>query len=114
MRHCVVCTHKDCPMKGSHEILAALEERLDEEGLLYDEVEVTTIDCFSLCRYAPNMAVMPDRAVFSYVKLDDVERIVQWLKGTGPRPEDLEEGPKQVAKRVALERCALLLEMEET
>lgn len=112
MRHCVVCIHKDCPMKGSHEILEALEDRLESEDLLYDKVEVTTIDCFSLCRYAPNMAVMPDRVVLSHVTLDDVPRIVEWLKGDGPRPEDLEEGPKNVAKRVALERCALLLEME--
>lgn len=52
---------------------------------------------------------MPDRIVFSHVKLTDVERIVDFLKG-GPRPADLEVGPKQSAKRAALERCALMLE----
>lgn len=112
MRNCVVCTHKDCPMKGSREILEALEDQLEQENLLYDEIDVQTIDCFSLCRYAPNMAVMPDAVVFSQVTLADVPRIVQWLKGEGPRPTDLEEGPKRVAKRVALERCSLLIEME--
>jgi (2Fe-2S) ferredoxin len=109
MRYCVVCTHKDCPAKGSLAIKRAIEDRLDEEGILDEEVAVTEIDCFSLCVYAPNVAVMPDRIVFSHVKLTDVERIVDFLKG-GPRPGDLEIGPKQSAKRVALERCALMLE----
>lgn len=111
MRYCVVCTHKDCPAKGSLAIKSALEDRLEEDGVLDEEVVVTEIDCFSLCVYAPNVAVMPDRIVFSHVKLNDVERIAAFLQG-GPRPDDLEVGPKQSAKRVALERCALLLEEE--
>jgi len=112
VRYVVVCVHKDCPMKGSLQIKAALEERLEEEGLLYEEVEVAEIDCFSLCQYAPNVAVMPDRVVFSHLKVEDVPRIVEFLKG-GERPKDLEEGPPSSAKRVALERCALLLDLEE-
>lgn len=112
MRYVVVCVHKDCPMKGSLQIKEALEESLEAKGLLYEEVEVTEIDCFSLCQYAPNVAVMPDRVVFSHLKVEDVPRIVAYLE-TGERPKDLEEGPPQSAKRVALERCALLLEMEE-
>lgn len=111
MKYIVVCTNKDCFMRGSEKLIEAFEQQLEEEGLLFEEVEVVDINCFSLCEYGPNVAVFPDRVVFSHVKLEDVPRIIEYVKG-GERPADLEEGVPQSAKRVGLERAQLLLEVE--
>lgn len=120
MRYVFVCENVNCWSKGSAQLYKALEAQLEEAGLLEKEVELFTINCFLLCNYGPNIAILSNEEqgediFFHHVRMEDIPRIVAFLQG-GPRPVDLEDGgvPEEDLKvaRVRVRR-ALALELGE-
>lgn len=88
-----VCDNVDCCSRGSLDLRAKIEDRLDEvEG--GDEVEVEQFTCFGGCDIGPNMIVYPDKAWYCGVQEADIEDIVAHLCGTGPRLTRLETADK--------------------
>jgi (2Fe-2S) ferredoxin len=88
-----VCDNVDCCSRGSLEMAAKIEERLDEiEG--GEQVEVQQFTCFGGCDIGPNMIVYPDRAWYCGVQDGDLDEIVAHLCGEGPRLARLETADK--------------------
>ena len=79
--HVLVCTNLDCQARGSEEILAALQQRVANNGL--SQVTVKSYLCFGGCQQGPNMVLYPQRTWYAGVQKDDVDDIVIHLKG-GP------------------------------
>ncbi len=79
--HVLVCTNLDCQARGSEQILAALQQRVAEEGLA--DVTVKSYLCFGGCQQGPNIVLYPQRTWYAGVHKDDVEEIIKHLKG-GP------------------------------
>ena len=79
--HILVCTNLDCQARGSEGILAALQRRLNEEGLSHVTAKVYL--CFGGCQQGPNVVLYPQRIWYAGVRKEDVDDIVKHLQG-GP------------------------------
>jgi (2Fe-2S) ferredoxin len=77
----LVCTNLDCQARGSEEILAALQQRLAEEGC--SDVTAKSYLCFGGCQQGPNLVVYPQRIWYAGARKEDVDDIVKHLRG-GP------------------------------
>ena len=80
--HVLVCGGTGCTSSGSKEILAALQNEIENVGLK-DEVCVVQTGCHGLCALGPIMLIYPEGTFYSMVKLEDVPEIVSehLLKG---------------------------------
>lgn len=73
--HVLVCGGTGCTSSGSAQIISALENEIEKQGL-QDEVKVVRTGCFGLCAVGPIMIIYPEGAFYSEVKPSDVPEIV--------------------------------------
>jgi NADP-reducing hydrogenase subunit HndC len=80
--HVLVCGGTGCTSSGSVQILKALQDEIDKNGLS-SEVQVVKTGCFGLCALGPIMIVYPEGSFYSMVKVEDIPEIVSehLLKG---------------------------------
>jgi (2Fe-2S) ferredoxin len=81
IEHCLVCVNIDCSSRGSKEILADIKERLDAAG---SPVNVKEYLCFGACQDGPNLVLYPEGTWYMGVKREDVDDIVNHIKGGEP------------------------------
>ena len=86
MTEVLVCMNIDCRNRGAEGVKSALEEKLKASG---DSATVKEYICFSACNSGPNVVATAPRCWFSDVRPDDVESIVNHLRG-GPPVERLQ------------------------
>lgn len=81
-RTILVCHGTGCKSSRSHEILEALKDKVNKEGL-QNEVIVSSTGCFGFCEKGPIVKIFPDNAFYVHVRLEDVDEIVEehLLKG---------------------------------
>lgn len=80
--HVLVCGGTGCTSSGSGEIINALQQEIEKQGLS-KEVCVVQTGCHGLCALGPIMIVYPEASFYSMVKVDDIPEIVEehLLKG---------------------------------
>jgi len=74
--HVMVCGGTGCTSSNSEKIRAELDTKLEEYGL-QDEIKVFKTGCFGLCAEGPIMMVYPEGAMYTMVKVEDVDEIVR-------------------------------------
>ena len=83
-RHVFVCINERvpghprgcCSAKGSVSIREALKARCKLEGL-GARVRINKSACLDQCEHGPTIVVYPDAVWYGFVKMEDVEEIVQ-------------------------------------
>ncbi|MDQ2085470.1 NADH-quinone oxidoreductase subunit NuoF [Herbivorax sp. ANBcel31] len=119
--HVLVCGGTGCMASSSDKIIKELETQI-KKCKIQDEVKVVLTGCFGLCAEGPIMVVYPEGAMYTMVKVEDIEEIVEehLLKGRivkrllqGEKNDDVEksvEGADFFKKqlRVALRNCGVI------
>ena len=120
--HVLVCGGTGCTSSGSEEIIQALQNEIDKNGLT-SEVSVVRTGCHGLCALGPIMIVYPEASFYSMVKVEDIPEIVSehLLKGRVVtrllyNETVTEDGVKSLndtafykkQKRIALRNCGVI------
>jgi NADH:ubiquinone oxidoreductase subunit E len=71
----LICYKSDCWLSGGREIYQRLETELRDRGLS-DRVQLQKTGCQKLCGQAPNLLIMPNKDRHSYVKLSQVNSLL--------------------------------------
>lgn len=66
--HVLVCGGTGCTSSGSVQILKALQDEIDKNGLS-SEVQVVKTGCFGLCALGPIMIVYPEEVSTQWLRL---------------------------------------------
>lgn len=80
-RHIFVCINERnegdcCSKKGGMEILRALRDHINKNGL-FDRFNITKTKCLGHCEHGPTIAIYPDGKIFRKVSETDVEEIIE-------------------------------------
>ena len=86
-RVCLVCQNIDCKSRGSEQIMAELQKRVEAKGL--SDVEVKSYMCFGACQDWPNVVLYPEKSWYAKVKVEDLDEIVEHMAG-GPHVQRLD------------------------
>lgn len=80
----LICGGTGCTSSGSRDVIAALKEELEKQGL--DDVLVVKTGCFGLCSLGPIMIVYPEGSFYSQVTPNEIPEIVagHLVKGGEP------------------------------
>ncbi|PNT94074.1 NADH-quinone oxidoreductase subunit NuoF [Clostridium thermosuccinogenes] len=120
--HVLVCGGTGCTSSNSEKIIKEFETRLKETNL-ENEVKVIRTGCFGLCAQGPIVIVYPEGSMYTQVKVEDVQEIVQehLLKGRLVKRlligdidvEDVSKSLESVdffkrQKRIALRNCGVI------
>ncbi len=73
--HILVCGGTGCHSGGGDDIREDIERKIKERGM-EDDIQVIMTGCFGLCEVGPNVVVYPEGVFYSYVSLDDIDRII--------------------------------------
>jgi len=73
--HVLVCGGTGCTSSHSMQIKEEFEKQLKKNGL-DKEVKMVTTGCFGLCAEGPIVMVYPEGAMYTMVRVEDVEEIV--------------------------------------
>ena len=76
VRHLMVCADTGCAASHSLGIADLLEKTIEKYGL-QDKVKVIKTGCFGLCSQGPIVVVHPERVMYTQLKVEHVEEIVQ-------------------------------------
>ncbi|MBP5216870.1 MAG: (2Fe-2S) ferredoxin domain-containing protein, partial [Bacilli bacterium] len=80
--HLVVCAGTGCLATNSRGILAEIENQIKEQNLK-DKLDVSIVGCFGFCSQGPFVKVYPEETIYSGVKVEDVNEIIEaTLNGT--------------------------------
>lgn len=120
--HVLVCGGTGCTSSNSEKIIKEFETRLKESNL-ENEVKVIRTGCFGLCAQGPIVIVYPEGSMYTQVKVEDVQEIVEehLLKGRLVKrlligDIDVEDVTKSLEnvdffkrqKRIALRNCGVI------
>lgn len=120
--HVLVCGGTGCTSSNSEKLIKEFETRLKETNL-ENEVKVIRTGCFGLCAQGPIVIVYPEGSMYTQVKVEDVQEIVQehLLKGRLVKRlligdidvEDVSKSLESVdffkrQKRIALRNCGVI------
>jgi (2Fe-2S) ferredoxin len=73
-KYVLICMNVDCRTKGADQVMARLQERLQNNGC--GDVELRPYMCFGGCHDGPNVVMYPDKVWYSGVKAEDADKIV--------------------------------------
>lgn len=73
--HVLICGGTGCTSSNSQKVKQELEAQLNKNNL-DKEVKVVTTGCFGLCAEGPIVVVYPEGVMYTMVKVEDVEEIV--------------------------------------
>jgi len=114
VRHVMVCAGTGCTSSNSEKIISEFKNLVEKNGLS-DRVEVVRTGCFGLCAKGPIVFVHPDNCMYTMVKPEDVQEIVEEHLIKGTPVKRLSEGDSITVKnffekqmRVALRNCGLI------
>ncbi len=79
-RFVFVCQNVDCRVRQGDEIFSRLQSELPTTEAL----EVRPYMCFGACHDGPNVIVYPDKAWFAPVTPGNVNKVVEYVKASGP------------------------------
>ena len=85
-RYVFVCQNVDCRVRQGDAIFSTLQSELGTS----DAVEVRPYMCFGACHDGPNVIVYPDKVWFAPVKPDNVAKVIQYVRGQGPVPAEMD------------------------
>jgi len=120
--HVLVCGGTGCTSSNSEKLIKEFETRLKETNL-ENEVKVIRTGCFGLCAQGPIVIVYPEGSMYTQVKVEDVQEIVEehLLKGRLVKRlligdidvEDVSKSLESVdffkrQKRIALRNCGVI------
>lgn len=71
-----VCFGKHCPLAGSREVLAAMEEEVTAQGL-DERVTVVPSSCRNRCDFGPSVNVLPGPVLYHHIDTVAARRIVR-------------------------------------
>jgi len=74
--HVLICGGTGCTSSNSQKIKQELEAQLNKNNL-ENEVKVVTTGCFGLCAQGPIVVVYPEGVMYTMVKVEDVQEIVE-------------------------------------
>ncbi len=72
----LVCQKSNCWKRGGKELCQQLETAFSDRGL-EDLIQIKKTGCLKKCKKAPNLVMMPDRAVYSKVKPKQINDLVE-------------------------------------
>ena len=87
-RLCLICQNVDCKNRGSEQLMAELQKRVEARALA-DDVEVKSYMCFGACQEGPNVVLYPEKNWYAGVKVEDLDEITDHLAG-GPHVQRLD------------------------
>jgi len=116
--HVLVCVDPECQRHGAHDVLAALQDEINESGLK-NEVQVLETSRIGDCSQGPELMVYPEGVHYVGLSVDDIPYIVDehLLKGrpvakfTLPDQATVDEelsAPTAKEVRVVLRNCGVI------
>ena len=72
----LICQKSNCWKKGGKKVCAELESILSDRGLS-EEVPIKKTGCLKQCKKSPVLVMMPDKARYTKVKLNQVAKLVE-------------------------------------
>ena len=93
--HVLICGGTGCTSSNSQKVKQELEAQINKNNL-DKEVKVVTTGCFGLCAQGPIMVVYPEGVMYTMVKVEDVEEIVNEHLIKGRPVKRLMAGDKEV------------------
>ena len=91
----VICMGTGCTSSRSPAIREKLQSLIDRDGR-QDEIEIVGSGCFGLCAAGPIVIVHPGGTFYSYVKVEDIDRIYEeHLVGGQPVLDLVDESAKK-------------------
>lgn len=120
--HVLVCGGTGCTSSNSTKIKQEFEAQLNKNKL-DKEVKVVTTGCFGLCAQGPIVVVYPEGAMYTMVRVEDVQEIVEEHLKKGRIVKRLLAGDKDVSDtskslenvdffkrqlRIALRNCGVI------
>jgi len=101
-KHVLVCAGESCGPQGGEAVRDALKKELRARDIrqIYRDGQCS---CMGLCREGVNAVVWPEGRYLAGVTVADVPRLVDWLDGKGPAPDNLE---KHAAEKIAIKLSA--------
>lgn len=88
MMHILVCGGTGCISSKSEEIVANLNQIIEEVGMK-DQVQVVKTGCFGFCEKGPIVKILPDHTFYVQVKPEDAREIVEEHMIKGKKVERL-------------------------
>ena len=87
-KHVLVCDGKSCGPQGGAAVREALKTELRARDVrkLYRDGQCT---CLGLCRDGVNAVIWPEGLYLAGLTVSDIPRLVDYLEGKAPLPEDL-------------------------
>ena len=96
------CEGGDCSEKGSVELHAMMQERLEAKD--QDKVNrLRKYPCFGGCEHGVNVVLFPDRVFYSKVTEADLDDIEKHLVGEGPVVERLTKMVEEDVEQITWE-----------
>ncbi|HZL07323.1 MAG TPA: (2Fe-2S) ferredoxin domain-containing protein, partial [Coriobacteriia bacterium] len=86
-----VCEAVSCLSAQSHDVLLKLGEQVSGAGL--NDVEVKRVGCLMLCASGPLVQIPATGQLFSHVRPDDLDAIVEALADVTPGGDLVPEAP---------------------
>lgn len=71
----LICQKTDCWLQGGKEVYQLLEQELRDRGWS-DRVQIQKTGCQKQCHQAPNLMIMPNKDLHSYVKPSQVSSLL--------------------------------------
>jgi NADP-reducing hydrogenase subunit HndC len=120
--HVLICGGTGCTSSNSNKIKQELEAQLNKNNL-DKEVKVVTTGCFGLCAQGPIVVVYPEGVMYTMVRVEDVEEIVNEHLIKGRPVKRLMAGSKEIEDttkslenvdffkrqvRIALRNCGII------
>ena len=103
---CLVCQNVDCKNRGSEQLMAELQKRVEAKGLA--DVEVKSYMCFGACQEGPNIVLYPEKSWYASVKVEDLDEITDHLAG-GPhvqRLDTIDSSLKELITNFSTRECS--------
>ena len=94
--HVLICGGTGCTSSDSQKVKQELEAQINKNSL-DKEVKVVTTGCFGLCAEGPIVVVYPEGVMYTMVRVEDVEEIVNehFIKGTGKKAHGRQQGSRR-------------------
>ena len=120
--HVLICGGTGCTSSNSQKVKQELEAQLNKNNL-DKEVKVVTTGCFGLCAQGPIVVVYPEGVMYTMVRVEDVEEIVNEHLIKGRPVKRLMAGSKEIEDttkslenvdffkrqvRIALRNCGII------
>ncbi|MEA2109261.1 MAG: NADH-quinone oxidoreductase subunit NuoF [Pseudomonadota bacterium] len=106
-----ICAGTGCQAHGCSNVVAAMQQELDKQGL--DQVEVKATGCHGFCERGPLVVIHPQGVFYNKVKVEDVPDIIARTVKEGEVIESLLYALPATKEQISLEKDVPFYKLQE-